>query len=419
MRCVLKPGDGATLILDPCGTSYTYTNPNDYTALLQVSDRKGATAQKSVLVRVHPKKDFTLSLNPTSLTVPQGASGATTLTLAPKGGFTGTVSLSLVGAPSGITLSPTSVNVTGSSPVIQTLTLTVGSGVAPGTYNLQVRASLGSLSKTANLVLNVTTPTNPDFTMVLESNHLTVTPGGTAQVRLAVTGNGGTLSLRLVDSNNAPFASVSLSPSTAPIPSAPMLEFSASPSLAPGTYPLKVQGTSNGVTKEAPLTLEVRTSSTVNLRILKAEWGQTVLKENLRLVAGKEALLRVHLLASPSAISLSQPLSGAVYLGSAFQGNLSFTCPNPIPTSTVQGDLSTTCNATLPGNWVAPGLRVELRADPNNEVAESNEADNALTLSPSMGAGTVLHLTVVPVLHQGQTASIPGFAQTLWRIWPL
>jgi hypothetical protein len=319
LRCVLKPGDGVTLVLDPCGTSYTYTytNPNDYTALLQVSDRKGATAQKSALVRVRAKKDFTLSLNPTSLTVQQGSSGTTTLTITPQNGFTGTVSLALVGAPTGVTLSPTSVNVTGSGSVNQTLTVSVGSSVATGTYSLQVQAASGSLTKTA------------------------------------------------------------------------------------------------------PLTLEVRTSSTANLRILKAEWGQTVLKENLRLVAGKEALLRVHLVAVPSALSLSQPLAGAVYQGSAFVGNLSFTCPNPIPTTTAQGSLSTTCNATLPGNWVAPGLRVELRADPNDQVAESDESDNALTLNPSVGAGTILHLTVVPVVHQGQTASVPSFSQTLWRIWPL
>jgi PKD repeat protein len=424
LRCVLKPGDGVTLVLDPCGTSYTYTytNPNDYTALLQVSDRKGATAQKSALVRVRAKKDFTLSLNPTSLTVQQGGSNSTQLTITPQNGFTGTVALSLVdgsGNPvPGITLSPTSVNVTGSSPVSQNLTVNVAASVAPGTYILQLRATSGSLTKAANLSLTVTAPAT-DFSMVLESNTLTLAPGGIAYVRLSVTGSGGTLSLSLVDSNNNPFPYVSLSPTTTPIPSAPMLELSASPSLAPGTYPLKVQGTSNGVTKEAPLTLEVRTASTANLRILKAEWGQTVLKENLRLVAGKEALLRVHLVAAPSALSLSQPLAGAVYQGSAFVGNLSFTCPNPIPTTTAQGNLSTTCNATLPGNWVAPGLRVELQADPNDQVAETNESDNALTLNPSVGPGTALFLTVVPVVHQGQTASVPSFSQTLWRVWPL
>jgi hypothetical protein len=264
---------------------------------------------------------FTISLDPTSLTVPQGASGTTQLTLTPQNGFTGGVRLALVAGqdrvPRGLTLSPRSVRVSGTSPVNQSLTLSA----------------------------RRTTP--------------------------------------------------------------------------PGTYRLKVRATSRRLTREADLTVEIGAASTDNLRILRAEWGQTVLKQNLRLVAGKEALLRVHLVAAPSALSLSQPLAGAVYQGSAFVGNLSFTCPNPIPTTTAQGALSTTCNATLPWNWVASGLRVELRADPNNQVAETNESDNALTLSPSVGAGTVLYLTVVPVVHQWQLPSTPTFAPTLRGIWPL
>jgi hypothetical protein len=39
--------------------------------------------------------------------------------------------------------------VTGSNPVTRDLTVSVGSGVATGTYNLQVRATSGSLTKTA------------------------------------------------------------------------------------------------------------------------------------------------------------------------------------------------------------------------------------------------------------------------------
>jgi len=38
--------------------------------------------------------DFTISLSPDSLTVQQGLSGTTQLTITPQGGFTGTVSLS-------------------------------------------------------------------------------------------------------------------------------------------------------------------------------------------------------------------------------------------------------------------------------------------------------------------------------------
>jgi hypothetical protein len=103
---------------------------------------------------------FTISLNPTSLTIQQGQSGQTTLTLTPQNGFTGSVNLALEdqngNAPNGITLSPTSVTVSGSSPVTQTLTLSVGTGVATGTYNLRVKATSGSLTKTADLSLEVT-----------------------------------------------------------------------------------------------------------------------------------------------------------------------------------------------------------------------------------------------------------------------
>ena len=103
---------------------------------------------------------FTISLSPDSLTVQQGLSGTTQLTITPQNGFTGTVNLELVDGSGnsvpGITLDLPSVDVTGSGPVTQTLTVNVGSGVAPGTYNLQVRATSRSLTKTANLSLTVT-----------------------------------------------------------------------------------------------------------------------------------------------------------------------------------------------------------------------------------------------------------------------
>ena len=425
LTCVLELGDGTKLTLAPCrsGTTYTYSRPGDYPARLQVQDPQGATAQPQspVTVRVRPGGSFTLSLSPTSLSVEQGGSGTTTLTLTPQNGFTGTVSLSLVGAPSGVNLSPASLSVSSSAPVTQNLTLSVGNSVPTGTYPLKVRATGGGISREADLTLTVAQPSGGDFSLTLEGSSLSVAQGGTAYVRLVVSGTyTGQVTLSLVDASKNPFSGVGLSPTSTPVPSAPMLELTASPTLAPGTYSLFVRGQGGSLVQEAPLTLTVTAPSSLpNLRLAKAEWGQTVLKENLRLVAGKPALLRVHLLASPSPITLSNALSGAVYLNSAFQGNLSFTCPNPIPTATNPGSLASTCTATLPAAWVTPGLRVELRADPQDQVAESDEADNLLTLTPSVGAGTTLHLTAVPVVHGGQTATVPSFSQTLWRIWPL
>jgi hypothetical protein len=91
-----------------------------------------------------------------------GILAALLLTLAaltPQGGFTGTVSLALVdrngNLVSGITLDPTSVDVTGSNPVTRNLTVRVDSGVAADAYSLQVRATSGSLTKTAGLSLTV------------------------------------------------------------------------------------------------------------------------------------------------------------------------------------------------------------------------------------------------------------------------
>jgi hypothetical protein len=270
---------------------------------------------------------------------------------------------------------------------------------------------------------------SPDFTLFLYPTNLAILQGNGGSATLTIIPLNlftGTVSLSLVDGSGNPVSGVTLNPTSVSVESNPVnqtLTISAANNAPIGTYDLRVRGVINGVIKEAPLTLEIHPLSAANLRIVKAEWGQTILKENLQLIEGKPALLRVHLVATPVPLYLDQPLAGAVYQGSTFVGNLSFTCPNPIPATTVQGDLITTCNATLPRDWVAPGLRVEIQADPNNQVAETDEGDNALTLTPSVGAGTVLYLTVVPVIHyafgQEKVPSIPNFSPTVWSIWPL
>jgi uncharacterized membrane protein len=226
---------------------------------LQVGPPAGASPRRRNLsLTVTPPPDFTLSLNPTSLTLQPGQSGTTTLTITPQGGFTGTVSLSLVGAPSGVTLSPTSVNVTGSNAVSQNLTLSVGSGVAPGTYTLQVRATSGSLTKTANLSLTVTPP--PDFTLSLNPTSLTLQPGQSGTTTLTITPQGGftgTVSLSLV---GAP-SGVTLSPTSVNVTGSNAvsqnLTLSVGSGVAPGTYTLQVRATSGSLTKTANLSLTV------------------------------------------------------------------------------------------------------------------------------------------------------------------
>ena len=83
--------------------------------------------------------DFSLAASPSSVS----GSGTSTISVTPSGGFSGTVSLSASGAPTGAsaTLSPASVSSSGSS----TLTLSPGSAAA-GTYPITVTGTSGSLS---------------------------------------------------------------------------------------------------------------------------------------------------------------------------------------------------------------------------------------------------------------------------------
>lgn len=136
--------------------------------------------------------------------------------------------------------------------------------------------------------------------------------------------------------------------------------------------------------------------------ILKAEWGQSVLKADLRLVAGKPALLRVHLIGDRD--GLPGNLSGEVFQGSNRLGELSFTGPATLPTTINPAELTQTHRATVPANWVVAGMEVRLQADPSNQIGESNEADNRLTVKPAVGIGTVLPLTLVPVVQPGQAS---------------
>ena len=145
--------------------SAQFTTPRG-TYRLKVRATSGSLTREADLTVVvtapPPPLDFTPSLNPTSLTVQQGSNGQTTLTVTPQNGFTGTVSLSLVAGqdqvPQGLSLSPQSVQVSGTSPVNQSLTLSAQPTTPTGTYRLKVRGTSGSLVKEVDLTLTVTAP---------------------------------------------------------------------------------------------------------------------------------------------------------------------------------------------------------------------------------------------------------------------
>jgi hypothetical protein len=134
--------------------------------------------------------EFTISLS--SSAVSQQAGGATSqfsVSINGQNGFTGSVSVSLSGLPSGSTTSPPSpfVVAAGNS---QAVTLTIPAQVAAGSFQVSVNGTSGVLSHSAPLGLTVTSAA--DFSLSISPALLMVNPvGSAAQLSISIAGLNG------------------------------------------------------------------------------------------------------------------------------------------------------------------------------------------------------------------------------------
>jgi hypothetical protein len=106
--------------------------------------------------------DFSISAFPTSLTIHRGSSGTSTITVASANGFSQSVQLTVPDAPSGVTLSfsPPQVTPPSGNTAQSTLTLYVSSSTIINSYQLTVTGISGSLTRIANINLQVTSEEN-------------------------------------------------------------------------------------------------------------------------------------------------------------------------------------------------------------------------------------------------------------------
>ena len=105
--------------------------------------------------------DFALSISPSALTLKAGASGAATLTVTPKNGFSATVDFNSSDAIVGSGPDKIALEVTSSGGYTGTMSIIVGANVPAKKYDLTIRAQAGSLSQSVALALTVTTGTTP------------------------------------------------------------------------------------------------------------------------------------------------------------------------------------------------------------------------------------------------------------------
>jgi hypothetical protein len=107
---------------------------------------------------------FTLSASPVSVSVAPGSAGVSTLTTTVSGGFSNAIGLSASGQPTGVTVSFNPGTIAAPGAGTSTMTMTVASSVAPGSYPIVVTATGGGLMQTVSVTLTVSTASN--YTLV-------------------------------------------------------------------------------------------------------------------------------------------------------------------------------------------------------------------------------------------------------------
>jgi hypothetical protein len=231
--------------------SYT-ANGTTYTIQLEFSN----SASNCVLPPAAAAANFSLAASPTSMTVTQGGSGSSTITVTPSGGFTGSVTLSASGLPSGVSAS------FGTNPTTSTssLTLTASSTATTGTATVTITGTSGSLTHTATVSLTVNAPATPDFSLSASPGSLTVVQGNSGSSTVTVTPSGGFGGSVTLSTSTLP-SGVTAALSTNPTTSTSTLTFTASSTATTGTSTITVTGTSGSLSHTTTISLTVSTNA--------------------------------------------------------------------------------------------------------------------------------------------------------------
>ena len=195
------------------------------------------------LTVVAPTPDYSLAVAPASVSVAQGAEGTATVTLTRTGGFTGEVSLSLVGAPGGISGSFAPAVLSGAA-TTSTLTLTAASP-APGNYTVTIRGFSGDQTRDVTLAVTVT---GSAFTVSVAPTSLTVAQGASGQATVTVARSIGFLGGVALSVTGLPAGVTAgfVPPSVLAGSTTSTMTLNVAGAVVPGTYPLGVTGSSVG-----------------------------------------------------------------------------------------------------------------------------------------------------------------------------
>ena len=253
---------GVTAVFSPASASTTTTSKVTFTATssvtagtypLTITGTSGSLTSTAQIGLTAVVPSFSLSASPANLNVPQASSASSTISVSGQNGFSGSVSLSASGLPSGVTaaFSPATASTTTKSKV----TFTATSSVPAGSYPVTINGTSGSLSASTQIGLTVVVPS---FSLSASSASITAPQGGSASSTVSVSGqNLFSGSVSLSASGLPSGVTAAFSPATATTTTASKVRFTVSSSVAAGSYPITITGASGSLSGTAQIGLTV------------------------------------------------------------------------------------------------------------------------------------------------------------------
>jgi len=227
------------------------TNPStpagNYT--LTITGTNGTLTHTTTVSLVVIAPDFTVNASPASQTVTQGNSAGYNVIITPTNGFSGPVTFSVTGLPTGATASFVPNPATTSS----ILMVTAGSATPAGTYTLTITGTSGSLTHTKTVTLVVPAP---DFGLSVSPSSQTVVQGTSTSYNVTINPTNGFSGQVTFGVAGLPTgASGSFTPN--PGSSSSTLSVTTSSTTPVGSYTLTITGISGALTHTAAVTLVV------------------------------------------------------------------------------------------------------------------------------------------------------------------
>ena len=200
---------------------------------------------------------FTLASSPSTLSVTQGSTATDTITVSDTGGFSGSVSFTATGMPSGVTASFSPTSSTSSSVLTLTASSTATTG---GPVTVTVTGTSGSTTATTTIALTVNAKVTTGFTLSPSASSLTVKQGSSGTDTITVTDVGGfTGSVAFTASGMPSGVTAAFSPTSST--SSSVLTLTASSTATTGAFTITVTGTSGSTTATTTFTLTVSSAS--------------------------------------------------------------------------------------------------------------------------------------------------------------